>query len=249
MKKMYLIALCFGFLFSIINIYAQEGGIAKTVKQTLEIGESYKLKIESTENAWYPKVFNDFKIVVTEDGSLSLSFETFAEMTKVALYNVNGVSLKPTSNDDVSGDSHWNYLNNMINQDGASVLKWNKTVEKFVGSFTYKLDDGIYYLRIARSETGLSTVNLSLGFKVLNVLESVPVPESVPESVPEFESEFESVPVVVDTIKIVPHDTPEEELNWTKIGAIITFIGVLVAIIVGWNNIRKLCRRRKTTPK
>jgi len=165
-QKFYLTALCL-LIIGAGNGYAQNS-IAKTARQTLRVGESYKLKIESTDNVWYPKVYNDFKVVITEDGSLTLSIETFAEMTKVALYNVNGVSLKPTLNDVISGNSHWNYLNNLVSQDRAFVLNWNATVEKFAGSFTYKLDAGTYYIRIARSETGLSNCNLTLTLKDLD---------------------------------------------------------------------------------
>jgi len=171
MKKMYLMVLCLGLGLSIHNTYAQNetGGIAKTAKQTLEIGESYKLKIApSTSNTLYeisygvfnPDVYNDFKIVTAEDGSLTLSFETFAETSMIWLYNDNGISLEPASNDNISGNQSWS--------NERLIFKWNTTVEKFVGSFTWKLDAGTYYLRIARSQKGLSALNLSLGLKDLD---------------------------------------------------------------------------------
>jgi hypothetical protein len=157
------------------------GGIAKTAKQTLKIGESYNFK-NSTDN------FTDFIIVTTEDGSLTLSLETFADGTGVALFNEDGEFIKYVQKNIVSGDVQQIYfgINNssgkvestLYNQaylgnrwSGVSSclwLKWNTTVEKFKGSFTFKLDAGSYYLRTARSRTGLSTVNLSLDFKDMN---------------------------------------------------------------------------------
>jgi len=148
-----LICFCFtncSSLSTITSILEQSEDITKiNLKTTLRIGESYKLKIEPTVN-------NDFTIVTSVDGSLTLSFETFAETTYVALYDKNGNSFEPASKDIVSGTAYWDYYSK------KSSLKWNTVVEKFTGSFTYKLDAGTYNLRITRSQKGLSTANLSL---------------------------------------------------------------------------------------
>ena len=137
-------------------------GIAKTAEPT-QIGESYSLKISSEK-------LSDFKIVTPKDGNLTLSLESFAEETYFALYNEDGVSFIPTR-DIVSGRS-WNfgnngYYNKFAINDNLQVCSWNSTVEKFKGSFNFKLDEGTYYLRITRSQTGLSTVNLSIQLKTL----------------------------------------------------------------------------------
>lgn len=150
---------------------ASSGGIAKTAKTILKIGESYKLKIKPSSEM-FPQfglggrntVYNDFKIVTIDDGSLTLSFETFTEMTQLALYNENGSSLEPASKDIISGNNRWNNISRV----GVLELQWNTTVEKFVGSFTWKLDTGTYYLRIVRGQKGLSNLNLSLVFKNLD---------------------------------------------------------------------------------
>jgi len=145
---------------------ATPGGIAKTAKTTLKINTNYKLKISSAE-------FADFKIITPEDGNLTLAFETFAERTDFALYNENGVSFNPTNNNIGSGEANTDiggyYYNAKFNrQDKVTHCLWSSTVEKFEGSFTYKLDEGTYYLRIIRSQKGLSTANLAVTFKDLD---------------------------------------------------------------------------------
>ena len=157
--------LCLGMMSGSSYVFAQ-GGIAKTARQTLEIGKNYKLKIEPTNNIIFPDVFNDFKVVTPEDGSLTIMLETFAETTKVSLFNEKGISLEPASEDVISGSSvkSWGtWQNNPV-----LTLQWNTTSEKFIGSLTWKLDAGTYYLRISRSQKGLSTANLSLGLKDLD---------------------------------------------------------------------------------
>jgi len=140
-------------------------GIRKTAEPT-KVGENVSLKIASEKPS-------DFEIVTLADGNLTLSLETFAEKTCFALFNEDGASFTPTTQNIVSGEivffSGWgeppigfNYPN-----DKFLICQWNRTVEKFKGSFTFKLDAGIYYLRIVRKQTGLSTVNLSTQFKAL----------------------------------------------------------------------------------
>ena len=184
MRNMYLLMLCFGMMFGSGYVYSQ-GGIAKTAKQTLEIGKRYKLKIEPSPEL-FPKyglggkntVYNDFRIVTSEDGSLTLSFEMFAEETQIVLYNESGISLEPASNDVTSGNSRWNN----ISRAGVIELKWNTTTEKFIGSFTWKLDADTYYLRIVRSQKGLSTANISLGLRDLdgNPVVDRPIEQVIP---------------------------------------------------------------------
>ena len=138
-------------------------GIAKTAEPT-QIGESYNLKISSEKPS-------DFEIVTSQDGNLTLSIESFAAETYLALYNEDGMSFNPTNQSIISGKvfSYEEYISNtgFNSGDKKQVCNWNQTVERFKGSFTFKLDGGTYYLRIKRSQTGLSTLNLSIQFKAL----------------------------------------------------------------------------------
>ena len=143
------------------------GGIAKTAKP-INLGESYNLKIMPSDQYFEQPIFNDFKIITPMDGNLTLSFETFAETTGIALYNGNGSFLSPASENIVTGTKGYVYFppNHSMRENIA--LKWNTTVEKFIGSFTFKLDEGTYYLRIIRGQTGLSTANLLISLKDLD---------------------------------------------------------------------------------
>jgi len=142
-------------------------GIAKTAEPT-QIGESYSSKIVSEKPS-------DFEIVIPKDGNLILSLESFAENTWFTLYNEDGVSFSPTSVNIASGQKAiygYGYLHGLDESvfslnDKVQSYYWNSTVEKFKGSFTFKLDAGTYYFRITRSQTGLSNINLSIQFKAL----------------------------------------------------------------------------------
>ena len=142
-------------------------GIRKTAEPT-KIGESYSVKIS-------PEKPSDFEIVTTADGNLTLLLESFAEYTSFVLYNKDGVLVKPTNENIVSagqdptyGRARYSYsMEKYFNNDNFKYYFWNTTVEKFKGSFTYKVDAGTYYLRVVRGQTGLSTFNLSTQFKAL----------------------------------------------------------------------------------
>jgi len=140
-------------------------GIRKTAEPT-KIGESYSVKVNTEKPS-------DFEIVTAADGNLTLSLESFAENTYFSLYNEDGVSFKSTNQNIVSGSS-LQIANNspwgskaFDNNDIVYLYTWNRTAEKFKGSFTFKLDAGTYYLRIVRGQTGLSSVNLSFQFKTI----------------------------------------------------------------------------------
>ena len=94
--------------------------------------------------------------------------EAFAESTFFVLFNEDGTSFNPTSQEIVSGNYKPGVRNSRFNKGEKIVTcRWNPTVEKFNGSFTFKLDAGRYYLRILRSQTGLSNLNLLLTLKDL----------------------------------------------------------------------------------
>ena len=163
-------------VFSSCTVLAQ-GGIAKTAQTTLKISESYNLRISSEQ-------FSDFKIVTSEDGSLTLSFKSFAECIFFAIFNENGVSFLPTDKKIVTeGNKYcnppyavskpsWTATSNtpsvgFNSEDKIVSCSWNPTVERFEGSFTFKLDAGTYYVRIIRGQTGLSNANLTIFMKDL----------------------------------------------------------------------------------
>jgi len=140
-------------------------GIAKTAEST-QIGENYSFKISAEKPS-------DFEIVTPADGNLTLSLESYAENIYFILCNEDGVAFKPTNQNIISGNfiynAHYFAPSGVFDgvRDKIVGYSWNKTVEKFKGSFTFKLDAGTYYFRIIRTQTGLSTLNLSIQFKAL----------------------------------------------------------------------------------
>ena len=172
--KVVVIAICLTGI-SANNMLAQVG-VAKTAK-TIKIGESQKIRLSKDE-------FSDFKIVTTEDGSLTISLESYAECTFFALYNEDGISFNSTKQEIVTSGNRYcevpyTYTSGGYVSAAREIVRfnlgdkivsciWNPTVEKFKGSVTFKLDAGTYYLRIIRGETGLSSANLSISLQDLD---------------------------------------------------------------------------------
>ena len=136
----------------------------ESTAQTLTMGEIHKLNIGFGKPS-------DFKIVTPESGNLTLSLETFAEYTRFALYNEDGASFKPVNVDITSGKMTKIYgiwLKEFGRGDNVVDCYWHSSpIERFKGSFIFKLDAGTYNLRLIRTQTGLSTANLSIQFKAL----------------------------------------------------------------------------------
>jgi len=185
-RKIYLVTLCLGLVFG--NAYGKKwwekliegaaqgqtqtndtapiGGIAKTAKETLKIGESYKISVSSEK-------FADYKIVTSKDGNLTISLETFAENTWFAIFNGDGKSFDPTKQEIISGQRGNTWIDPgmkiaLNHGDKFVACGWNPTVEKFKGNYSFKLDAGTYYIRIFRGLKGLSTANIALSFKDLD---------------------------------------------------------------------------------
>jgi len=132
----------------------------------LKIYNHYKLEIKgSNVDNDRPNVYNDFKIVTTTAGDLTLSFKTQAVRTTVLLIKDDN-SQKPKQNDKI-GKSQWRDVlyNDWKSWKRALHLEGTSTDRVYEGSFTYLLDAGTYTLRITRSLTGISPVELQIGFE------------------------------------------------------------------------------------
>lgn len=142
-----------------------KSNIAKTAKP-LNLNEMYELKLADDT-----KGTSDFKIVITEDGNLTISFETFAKEAYATLFNKDG-SLEPVKSDVVSGQSYYTNLRwaDKTYSQGL-VLSWHTNTEQFKGNFIWELNAGTYYLRASRSTKGLSSANISVSFKNKTLIE------------------------------------------------------------------------------
>lgn len=134
--------------------------------KVLKVYERYKLEIKgSNVDNDRPNVYNDFKIVTTTNGNLTLSFKAEAVLTTVLLIKDDN-SQVPVRNKK-TGDIEWRNVryNDWNTWKPALHLIGTKTEKKFEGSATYLLDAGTYILRITRSLTGISPVELEIGFE------------------------------------------------------------------------------------
>lgn len=100
----------------------------------------------------------DYKVVLSEKGTLRLTFNTRSEKTCVEVMDSNGNRIELSDSDVTTG---W------ISSGKTTSIHWNKNVEKFSGKLYYKsLKKGTYYVRIYNANS-FSDVNgkLSVSFK------------------------------------------------------------------------------------
>lgn len=117
---------------------------AASIEDTAKAIDSGK-KISFTPdggNIWGGKNY-DYKVVLSEKGTLKLSFNTEAEKICVKVMNSNGDLYEPSEAKSSTGRTHFNSIKRYTE------LNWNSTMEKFSGTLSYKsLEKGTYYVRI-----------------------------------------------------------------------------------------------------
>lgn len=93
-------------------------------------------------NIWGGKEY-DYKVTLSEKGTLKLTFTTKAEKICVKVMNANGDLYEPSEAKSSTGNTHFNLIKRYTE------LNWNRTMEKFSGTLSYKsLEKGTYYIRI-----------------------------------------------------------------------------------------------------
>ena len=90
---------------------------------------------------------SDFKFVATEAGTLKISLRTDIEVTRILVFNSNGTLQKPTKYKATSGEITWNEQDSKENM---LRCKWQESTKLFLGTATYKVNKGKYYIRIQR---------------------------------------------------------------------------------------------------
>lgn len=101
----------------------------------------------------------DYKIKVSKSGDLKLTINTQMYELDVYLYDENGNSIHALDLKADSGKTDRPFFGDYI------YCSWNKTVEKYSGSFKYSLDKGTYYLRLKRyNNTGSEKVTFKATF-------------------------------------------------------------------------------------
>lgn len=101
----------------------------------------------------------DYKVVLSEKGTLRLTFNTRSEKTCVEVMDSNGKKIKCSDSDVTTGS--------IISSWGTTSIYWNKNVEKFSGKLYYKsLKKGTYYVRIYNTNSSYDVNGkLSVSFK------------------------------------------------------------------------------------
>ena len=150
-KKLAAILLSAVMLVCCFTITASAKGISDTAK-AISSGKTYTAKLyKSSETA-------DYKIKVSKSGELKLKINTQMYCLDVYLYDENGNKLNALDLKADSGSTDRGWYNNVH-------CYWNKTVEKYSGSFKYSLDKGTYYLRLERfNNTGSEKVTFKATF-------------------------------------------------------------------------------------
>ncbi|GHV47304.1 hypothetical protein FACS189499_04580 [Clostridia bacterium] len=167
MKKFKLLAaiLVLAITVSMFPMTVFADSIAKTAKShPLGKKVSYSLKA-SPEKL-------DLKIAVPKDGTLTIGYEFNAEITIFNLYDSDGKQVVPTKNESKTGEYLWTSSTSKIDgardtfNDGWSTqrsrITWNTTTETAKGDVSYRIDKGTYFLRVVRSNVGLSSLKLGI---------------------------------------------------------------------------------------
>ena len=94
---------------------------------------------------------SDYKITVSDSGTLKMSVESYVSEITIIVYNSNGEQIKPQLYEATSGSVSWNFM--------GTYCSWNKTIEKFQGTLKYSVRKGTYYIRFENYQEASSMGN------------------------------------------------------------------------------------------
>ena len=100
----------------------------------------------------------DYKISVKKSGSLILKFASKIPEIRIYVYDSDGSSIIYDDCTVTSGHAEWSTNNEYTWAD------WNSTVEKSVGTITYTVKKGTYYIRFGRSIYSSDSGSCKLNF-------------------------------------------------------------------------------------
>lgn len=117
---------------------------AASIEDTAKAVDSgKKISFTPKSNSLWGGPYYDYKVTLSEKGTLKLTFDTQAEKIFVTVLNSDGKWLKISDKTASSGSIYQSSF------DGETWLSWNRNVEKFKGTLSYKsLAKGTYYVRI-----------------------------------------------------------------------------------------------------
>lgn len=129
---------------------------AESIEDTAKAIDSGK-KVSFTPSADY----KDYKVTLSEKGTLKLTITTKAEDVRIKIIDSNGNIVALSDKSISTGSAFYSY-------NGYTVMQWNSTMEKFSGKLSYKsLAKGTYYIRIYNYNDAFYDVKgkMSVSFK------------------------------------------------------------------------------------
>jgi len=147
----------------------QSVGVSDKNAKVIKLGQIYSIQLPVEPNT------NNYKVVVPDAGNITFSLEGYSSHADIVFYNADGAALVPTSVLATVGSVAWNRR-----------YHWNNVSEKYVGTVTYKIDEGTYYVKISRSGVGLSNLKLGLTPEGLAGLEAIRLPSKSVKDIPNF---------------------------------------------------------------
>lgn len=101
---------------------------------------------------------SDFKFTASKSGSLKISLRSDIEIIRIMVFDSKGTLLKPNKYNATSGGMTWNEKDSKEN---ILRCRWQSSTKLFLGTATYKVNKGKYYIRIQRGSAWLGSSNVS----------------------------------------------------------------------------------------
>ena len=132
---------------------------AESIENTAKaIGSGKKVSFTPEVGTIWGAPSRDYKVVLSEKGTLKLTFNTRSEKTEVEVMDSNGNRIALSDSDVTTG---W------VSSGKITSIYWNTNVEKFSGKLYYEsLKKGTYYVRIRNANSSYDVNGkLSVSFK------------------------------------------------------------------------------------
>ncbi len=144
---MFMTALC---------VTSSAASIEDTAK-AVDSGSKVSFKPDTSGLFGGSKEYKDFKVKLSEKGTLKLTISTVSEDTRVTLINSNGNIVECSETSATTGNIYYTK---------EIWLSWNSNVERFKGVIKYKsLAKGTYYVRIWNDNFSEVKGKMSVSFK------------------------------------------------------------------------------------
>lgn len=141
MKKLLTVLLAAVMMFTAIPVMA----FAESIEDTAVAIES-GAKQTATLKEKHDSVV--YKVKLTSDGDLEVALTAKLSKAMLTVLDSDGNAVGRSSYDMKSGAYDW-----VSSRGNVMELEWNDSVEKIVGTFTYALKKGTYYIRVVRGNT------------------------------------------------------------------------------------------------